>query len=362
MIITNFILRLLRAMIKRNSFDRQLIIVFICTISLIVFGTAGFMIISKYSFVDALLMVVTTLTTVGYGEINPLDVYGRIFAIILIVLGVGVIAYSISYSMQILMDGTLLETYRRMRMKKQLDQISNHYILCGYGQMGQIIADDLRENGKQVIVIENSETFLPKLREKGIPHIIGDASEEENLLYAGIQRAAGLIAVVSSDPDNVFIVLTAHDMNANLKILARAHTIGSEKKLIKAGASWIVSPYASGSRRIVRNILKPTVHDFWESANGGLEISIEELKVPENSVVIGTDVLSLKLRTRFNIMLMAVKRCNGKMVFNPASTDSFCIGDILVIIGSQENLTEFTNWVNGVDLHSKVPVEYVTEV
>jgi voltage-gated potassium channel len=327
-----------------SATGRRITIILILSVLLVGFGVAGYMLIQQYSFQEALYMTVITLATVGFTEVRPLDNTGRLFTIVLILMGVSFVGFALAYFSQILLDGNLLEAYRRRRLKKQLDQLQDHYIVCGFGQMGQIIVQELIRYEVPVVVIEKSdEASLARLREKGILHLQADATDEDQLIAAGILRAKGLVTVVSKDSENVFIVLTARDLNRDLLILARASTAGSDKRLIKAGANRVVSPYAIGATRLAHNILRPTVTDFLDLAlsSEGMELSMEEVCIPEGSRLEGMELMNSGIRGQYNLIVMAIKRSDGTMVFNPAPQEILRAGDIMVAIGPVENLTRF---------------------
>ncbi len=319
------------------------------------FGIAGYMAIADYSFLDALYMTVITLTTVGYGEVRPLNAEGRLFTVMLIFIGVGLVAYHIAYIGQAVIEGNFLEVYRRRRVRTKLNRLKNHYIICGFGQMGKYIVKKLRRSHVPMVVLESDESHIPELQEMEVPYLIGDAKEEENLLAAGIQRAKGLVAVVHSDTDNVFIVLTARDLNRDLFICARASSSGTEKRLIKAGADRVVSPYASGAMRIAQNILRPTVTDFLELAlsGDGMELSMEELIIPEGSHLIDKDLAHSGIRNEYNLIIVAIKRHEGRMIYNPAPDEVLRLGDTLVAIGPRKNLERFATALYGT--HRYIP-------
>jgi voltage-gated potassium channel len=326
-----------------SATGRRITVLVLLSILLTAFGTAGYMLVQGYSFIEALYMTIITLSTVGFTEVHPLDNNGRIFTMILILMGVSFVAFSLAYFSQILLDGNLLETYRRRRLKKKLDQLENHYIICGYGEMGEIIAGELRKHKIPVAVIESDEQAVARLREKDLPHLAGDATDEDNLVAAGIRRAKGLVSVVNKDSENVFIVLTARDLNKDLYILARASSLGTDKRLLKAGADRVVSPYAIGALRIAHNILRPTVTDFLELAlsGEGLELSMEELRIPRDSKLVGMELMNSGVRSKYDLIIMAIKRSDGMMIFNPAPQQILNAGDILVAIGAVDNLTRF---------------------
>jgi voltage-gated potassium channel len=320
-----------------------IILLMVLSVLLIGIGTAGYIVVEGFSPLDALYMTIITLTTVGFGEVRPLDSRGKIFTLGLIVMGAGFVAYNLAYFSQLLLDGNLLELYRRRKLKKELDQLSNHMIICGYGQMGQIIARELTKSDVPFVVIEKDASLLSKIHEKQIPHLVGDATEEENLVAVGISRAKGLATVVRNDTDNVFIVLTARDLNKDMLIFARAATPGTEKRLFKAGADRVVSPYAIGAIRIAHDILRPTVTDFLELAlsGEGMELSMEELSVPDSASVVGRELIDSGIRSKYNLIVVAIKRLDGQMIYNPSPHEVLRGGDTLVTIGPQENLARF---------------------
>jgi voltage-gated potassium channel len=321
---------------------RVLFLLFMSSL-LVVFGMSGYIFIEDYTVLEALYMTVITLATVGFGEVRPLDQAGRILTIILILMGAGFLTYSLIYISQLLFDPNLIELYRRRRLKKELAQLKDHYIICGYGQMGQIIVQELTNQRKPVVVIDSDDSLIIRLREKGILHLSADATEEENLLAAGTQRAKGLVAVVNKDTDNVFIVLTARDLNRDLLIFARAGSPSTHKRLLKAGANRVVSPFASGARHIAQNILRPTVTDFLELALSaeGLELSMEEIVIPDDAEIVGKELAHSGIRSQYNLIVVAIKRSDGAMIYNPSPYELLQAGDILVAIGPQENLLNF---------------------
>lgn len=331
------------------STGRHVLLLLLLSTLLIAFGTLGYMITQGFRLIDALFMTVITLTTVGYGEVRPLDDTGRIFTIILIMMGAGFVAYNLAYFTRLLLDGDLLELYRRRRVRRKLQQLSGHYIICGYGQMGQVVARELLKNEVPLVVIENDEGAVMRLQEKAILHLAGDATEEENLLAAGVGRARGLVSVVAKDTDNVFIVLTARDLNKDLFICVRASTPGAEKRLLKAGADRVVSPYASSALRIAHQILRPTVTDFLELAlsGEGMELSMEELQLPQGADLVGKELMNSGIRSDFDLIIVAIKRKDGEMIYNPSPREMLHAGDTLVAIGPQENLGRFGSRLYG---------------
>jgi voltage-gated potassium channel len=229
---------------------------------LLVGGTLGYMWLEGMVPIEALYMTVITITTVGFGEIRPLSPLGRLFTIGLIVLGVGAATAAISNAVEVVLGQRLWLSVQKRRVEELLVIIKNHYIVCGYGRMGQQIVRDLQARGEPFLVIDSSpdveETFL----EERIPYIIGDATQDEVLLQAKVEQARGLVAALDTDADNVLTVLTARGLNPNLFIVARATSGAAESKLRRAGANRVVSPYEIGGHRMALALLRPAVHDF----------------------------------------------------------------------------------------------------
>lgn len=328
---------------------RRLLVLTLMLTLLLAFGISGYIIVEHYSFVEALYMTVITLATVGFQEVRPLDQAGQLFTIVLILMGAGFVTYGLIYFSQILIDPNLLELYRRRKLRKQLDQLENHYIICGYGQMGQIIVQELANLKIPLVVIDSEESLIIRFREKGILHLLADATEEENLLAAGVERAKGLVSVVNKDTDNVFIVLTARDLNKDLQIFARAGSPSTHKRLLQAGADRVVSPFATGAHHIAQYILRPTVTDFLALALSaeGLELSMEEILVPDQAELVGKKLMHTGIRSDYNLIVVAIKRRDGAMIFNPSPHELLAGGDILVAIGPQENLLRFERGIQG---------------
>lgn len=328
---------------------RRIVVLLVLSALLILFGTLGYVAIEQYAILEALYMTIITLSTVGFTEVRPLSEQGRMFTMVLILMGAGFIAFNLAYFSQLVLDGNLLELYRRRKLKKQLDQLNDHYIVCGYGQMGQIVVQELQRYDVPVVVVEKDEATVGKIAEKGIAHLEADATEEDSLIAAGITRARGLVAAVSRDTENVFIVLTARDLNKDALILARASTPGTDKRLLKAGADRVVAPFAIGAMRLAHNILRPTVIDFLDLALSaeGMELSMEELCIPEGAHIAGKDLIHSGIRSQYNLIVVCIKRSDGTMIYNPAPQEVLQSGDILISIGPQQNLAKFATELLG---------------
>jgi voltage-gated potassium channel len=308
-------------------------------LALLVAGSLGFVWLEGWGFFDALYMTVTTLTTVGYGEIHPLDRIGRIYNMVLILTGMGVMLYIVGSLARVVIEGELQAVLGRRKLIKHIKRLKNHYILCGYGRIGEIIARHLKDRGLSLVVVEHKQAMAPRLEELGYYFIVGDATREEVLLEAGIERAKGLISVVSTDADNVYVVLTARSLNPNLFIVARGEDIGSEKKLLRAGADKVESPYRMGGQKMAQTIMRPTVVTFMELAmKEGVDWTMEEIVVGPASPLQGVLLADSGIRQNLNLILVAIKRAGGEMFFNPSHETPILAGDTLIALGLRKNL------------------------
>jgi voltage-gated potassium channel len=308
-------------------------------LALLVAGSLGFVWLEGWSFFDALYMTVTTLTTVGYGETHPLDRIGRIYNMVLILTGMGVMFYIVGSLARVVIEGELHAVFGRRKLIKHIKRLKNHYILCGFGRIGDIIARQLKERGLSLVVVENSPALLPRLEASGYYFINGDATRDEVLLEAGIERAKGLVAVVGSDASNVYIVLTARSLNPQIFIVARGEEPGSEQKLLRAGADKVESPYRMGAQKMAHTILHPTVVTFMELAmKEGIDWSMEEIVVGPASPLQGVLLADSGIRQNLNLILVAIKRADGEMLFNPSHQTPILAGDTLIALGLRKNL------------------------
>jgi voltage-gated potassium channel len=308
-------------------------------LALLAAGSLGFVWLEGWNFFDALYMTVTTLTTVGYGEIHPLSRIGRIYNMVLILAGMGVMLYIVGSLARVVIEGELQAVLGRRKLIKHIKRLKDHYILCGFGRIGEIIARHLKDRGLSLVVVEHKQALASRLEESGYYFIIGDATRDEVLLEAGIERAKGLVAVVASDSDNVYIVLTARSLNPQLFIVARGEEPGSEKKLRRAGADKVESPYHMGGQKMAHTILHPTVVTFMELAmKEGVDWSMEEIAVGPASPLQGVPLADSGIRQKLNLILVAIKRADGEMLFNPSHETPILAGDTLIALGLRKNL------------------------
>jgi len=324
---------------------------FLLFITALLGGTAGYMLIEKWSFMDALYMTVITLATVGYGEVRRLSPSGRIFTMLLILTGVGFVFYVASSTIRFVVEGRVREILGRRKLEKEIQAQKNHYIICGYGRVGSNICDILASRSMKTVVIERAPERISKLNERNLLYIAGEATDEENLLNAGVERARGLVAVLKTDTDNVYVTLSARQLNPELFIIARAGEKKSENKLLAAGADKVISPYRIGAQRIAQTIIRPTVTDFLELAvmDKSRNIQMEELPVHSSSGLVGVALQDSGIRKDYDLIIVAIRRAGGEMLFNPSARTKLQAGDTVIAIGEKQNLEGIEKVLNPLD-------------
>ena len=303
----------------------------------IIVGTAGYMIIEKWHILDAIYMTIITISTTGFEEVHHLSQPGRFFTIIVIIMGIGSIAYTGGRAAQFVFE---TQIYRRRKMSKQVEHLNNHFIVCGYGRMGRFICDELSEAGVDFVVIENDLVKIEKLINRGFMYVNGDATSDEILISAGIKNAKGLVAVLSSDAENVFATLSSKVINPDIYIVARAVEEETESKLVKAGAARVVKPYEIGGTRMAELLLRPGVIEFIDSIarEKNVDLNIEEVIVHPDSSIVNKTLTELPIRKEMNIIIVSIYKKTGKFIYNPLSSAKIEAGDKLIAIGENTSL------------------------
>ncbi len=326
----------------------NLIIVVLLAVFLVAGGTVGYMIIEEWPILDSVYMTMITLSTIGYGEVNPVSQPGRIITLILIVLGVGFFLYVIGNVVQFLVEGRIRLVLGRHKLDKQISQLNNHYIVCGYGRMGRAFCRYLIQKGLKFVVIEKNEDRIPVMNTDHILYVTGEATIEENLLKAGIRRASNLIATLGTDADNVFLVLLAKGLKPDLYVVARASQNASKKPLDTAGADVVVSPFDIGARRMAHAILRPNVIRFLELAfaDEDTDIHIEELTVAESSKLVDVTLQDSGIRHKYNLLILSIIKKDGDMVFNPSADTIIGDGQKIIAVGSIDSLRRLEEVLN----------------
>jgi voltage-gated potassium channel len=303
-------------------------------------GTAGYMIIEGWSAWDAFYMTIISLTTVGYREVHPLSRAGEAFTSVLLVGGVGTVLYSFTLLGARVIEGSLHNPWERRRITRMLDQLQNHFIVCGYGRIGSIVVDEFQRQRIPYVVIERDPARLQALRDAGRLVVEGDASSEEVLGKAGVARARGLIAAVSTDAENVYAILSARLLQPSLYIIGRAESDESARKLQKAGADRVISPYQIGALHMAQLALRPTVVEFVQLATSSefLDLSMEQVEVRSDGPLAGQSIVGANLRQAYGVIVIGIRRASGRMEFNPPSDARMEGGDHLVLLGTSEQL------------------------
>lgn len=316
-------------------------------IGIIAIGTGGYMAIEGWALLDALYMTVITITTVGYTEVHPLTSGGRIFGIFLIVGGVGGALYALTGIIQYIVEGQIGTTLGRRRMKARITKLSGHFILCGYGRVGQEIARTFKEEGMPFVVIDSNPESIAQAEQAGYLCLQGDATSDEVLKETGIEQARGLVAAVGSDADNTYITLSARQLNSDLFIETRAGSKEAGTKLKRAGADRIVYPHRIGGRRMAMLALRPAVVDFIDTVvwAHGREFQLENVDIGKNSSLAG---LTMKAaRSDIGITILAMRKKSGKLLANPPDEETIEDGDQLIVIGTKERLASLEEALAG---------------
>jgi voltage-gated potassium channel len=303
----------------------------------VVIGTLGYIVIEHWSLSDALYMTVSTLATVGFGEVQPLDEAGRAWTILVMIAGVAIIFGTIGIVAEIVVTEVSSTRREAKRMSDQIAALRDHYILCGYGRVGSTVARELLHGAQRVVVIDVEQGSLDRARQDGHLIVEGDATEDATLRLAGIQYARGLITTIDSDALNVYVTLSARALNPSIFLVGRANAAGSEAKVLQAGADRVVSPYTMAGRRIAELALRPRVADFIDAAlsHGQLAFSMEELEVRPSGPIEGRTVADLRQE---GIFALAVVTGPGTYEANPPDDRRLVAGESLVVSGSSSVL------------------------
>jgi voltage-gated potassium channel len=300
------------------------------------------MIIEGWGLWDALYMTVITISTVGYREVHDVGLPGRVFSIFLIFSGVGFTMYVAAAVVQFMVEGRIRIIMGRRRLSYKIDHLKNHYIVCGYGRIGRVLCENLKRVPSKLVVIEKNPDLIPVMEKDGVLYISGEATDETNLLKAGIQRAKGLIAVLATDTENVFLVLTARQLAPELTIVARSSQEGAKSKLKAAGADTVESPYEMGAASMAHRIIRPTVTSFLDLAleHQRKDIQMEEIPVGDSSELVDVMLKDSGIRQKYNLIIIAIKKPDGSMQFNPSYETVIHSEDTVIAVGEVDNLQQ----------------------
>ena len=303
-------------------------------------GTTGFVIIEEVSWFDALYMTAITLATVGFSEVWELSALGRLWTIVIMFSGIGLFFMIVGNIAQKAVD---IQRYRRFRMANQVKKLHDHFILCGYGRMGQAIARELIAAGMKFVVIEKDPEKIGILVQEDMVFIEGDATDDDILVQAGVKKAKTLIGVLKDDQDNLFLTLSARSMKNDLFILTRATSPSSIPKMKQAGADKVINPYEAAGTKLARQAMAPGIVEYFEliMKQGHLDLVIETITIQKNSRAENQSIIDLEIRKNWNIIVTAVEQLGGPSNFNPDPNYKLKAGDKLIALGNVENLTEF---------------------
>jgi voltage-gated potassium channel len=318
------------------SAQRKLGLALVTFFGVFVVGTAGYVIIEQEqgaTIADAAYMTAITLSTVGFTEVWELTPGGRIWTCVVILFGIGAVSVAFTSMISLIVSGELRSYRGRQKVESLLKQMEDHIVVCGYGRMGAMAVSELRQAGSSIVVIELNEDREDDLREQGIAYVLGDATDEDNLKRAGIERASALVAVLPHDVDNVFITLTVHTLRPDMTIIARAEQPRTELKLKRAGATRVVCPQVIGARVIGNMVLRPAVTDFVEVARKGVELEMDEYVLGANSPLVGKTLKETAIRVEAAATVVAIKRAGGGAIYNPQADLALQRGDTLILVG-----------------------------
>ena len=336
-------LRLYWAQIMGGKSSR-LTIALLVVLSLFIIGTFGFHFIEGFDYLQSLYLTSITLTTIGYGDYYPHTRPGMVFTIFLVLFGVGTMLYTVGLLAETMIEGRLQILLGRGRLKKMIDKMENHYIICGCGRIGYLICRELYMENVDFVVIDRNPEVIQRIQDEGYTYFRGDATHDKTLLAAGIKRAKGIVTVLPSDAENLYVILTAKELNPDIYILSRAEEEESEKRLLRAGANRVVSPYALGGMKMAMAIMRPAMLDFIEisTSRQNLELRMEEFSLGDKSPLVGKTLEESGIRQLFGLIIVAVKKDSGKMTYNPTAGYLIEKGDRLVAMGEEENLMKFS--------------------
>lgn len=335
---------------------KRLILLAAALLAVLAAGTAGYVLIAGYSLFEAFYMALITITTVGYSEIQPLGRAGRIFNAFIVLFGVMTMFFAIGAMTEFIVKAQLVEFFGKRRIKNMIDRLVDHYIVCGYGRVGRGAAAELRRSQAPFVIVDRDPAKVERALRDGLLALAADATSDEALREAGILRAKGLIAALATDAENLFLILSAKALNPHLRVAARVNEEESEAKLRRAGADAIFRPYNITGFRLAQAILRPYVFEFLDlttsTADMGRNIGLEQVRVGERSEFAGRSLRELQIRRDLGVIVLAIRRAGGSMLFNPPADAVIEGGDHLVVMGDLDHLRRLEQLVGKLALET----------
>lgn len=317
-----------------------------CTLCI---GTLGYVFLAGFPWLDAVYMAIMTTTTVGYGEIHPLGPAARIFNSFYIVLSVSLLFLAIGMMTQKIVEAQFGNLFEKRRVKKMIDKLEGHYIICGFGRVGRGAAASLKASGASVVIIDRREDRVEWAMRQGLLACLGDSTRDETLREVRIDRAAGLVAALATDADNLFAVISAKTLNPGIRVAARAAEEEAERKMRQVGADNVFAPYTAAGIRLAQFLMKPHVRQFLDFATTplGVDVRIEQVEVAEQSDLIGKSLAEARIRGEMHVIVLAIRRASGTMEFNPPADALIQARDYLIVMGEPEPLRRLELRVTG---------------
>ncbi|MCX6624186.1 MAG: potassium channel protein [Acidobacteria bacterium] len=332
-----------------HHIPRRLAFISAAILATLLIGTAGFVLLENYPLFDAFYMSLTTIATVGYKEVHDLSRVGRIFNSFLIFFGVSTMFLAIGAMTQTIIELELGEYFGKRRMKRMIEKLKNHYILCGFGRVGRAAAAELQREKVPFVVVDRDPGKVERAIRAGMIACQADSTRDDTLQELGIERAVGLIAALATDADNLFLIVSAKSLNPTMRIAARAAEEQAERKLRQVGADVVYTPYNTTGYRLAQSLLQPHVYEFIDVAtkNIGLDITIEQVRVADTSEFVSKSLRDMQLRRDLGVIVLAIRKADGEMRFNPPAEAEMAGGDHLIVMGKQANLRRLETMLAG---------------
>lgn len=332
-----------------NRVTRRLLLILVAILTTLAIGTIGFTVIERYPVFDAFYMTLTTMTTVGYMEVHPLSRAGRVFNSFLISVGVTTIFIAIGAMTQTIIELEFGDALAKRRNKRMIENLKDHFIVCGFGRVGRGAAAELKHAGAAFVVVDMNPERVERAMLAGMLAVTADSTHDETLRQVGIDRARGLVAALATDADNLFVLLSAKGLNPRIYVAARAAEEGAEDKMRRAGADAVFAPYSITGHRLAQSLLRPHVVQFLDftTKDIGGDIAIEQLRVAEGTAVVARTIREMQIGRDLGVIVMAIRKADGVMVFNPTADTTVNAGDYLIVMGPQEKLQTLEALVTG---------------